>query len=79
MVLVFKLAGSCKGICIRYKPRWKTGTPRYTDESCRCSTCETWLETATGTTNFRCNCCNVLVTTRPKIKLVARRRYQENP
>lgn len=59
----------CKGICNRYKPKWRTGTPRYTVVSCRCTTCEVWLDTLEGTTNYRCNCCHALVSTRPKIKL----------
>lgn len=59
----------CNGICVRFKPTWQTGTPRYTETSCRCTVCAIWLDTHTGTMNYRCNCCHSLVTTRPKIKV----------
>ncbi len=57
---------SCRGVCNRYKPEWEAGKPRYTDNSCRCTVCETWLDTIKGTTNFRCNCCN------GKVRVLAR-------
>ena len=58
------MAPVCHGVCHRYKPNWlgmAAGSVRYSSTTCRCTTCRCWLIIETGTTNNRCNCCNILV------------------
>ena len=62
----------CRGVCIRHKAQWKSGKPRYTEDSCRCTICNIWLDVKTGTKNYRCNCCNGPIKRTPKIKVLAR-------
>ena len=65
------MAPVCHGVCHRYKPNWlgmAAGSVRYTDTTCRCTTCATWLIIESGITGNRCRCCNTLVKRKPKAK-----------
>ena len=62
----------CRNVCLRHKPDWGKGegrgrhTPRYTETTCWCSVCMTWLDKTKGLENFRCVCCH------GKVRLIAR-------
>ena len=66
----------CKGICNRFKPSWGKGsgrgmhTPRYTENTCWCRTCNIWLDKVKGIENFRCICCH------GKVRLLARTNWR---
>lgn len=72
------MGSGCRDICKRFKPSWGEGpgrgthTPRYTENTCRCSVCDIWLDMITGTTNFRCNCCH------GKVRVVARAHWRRH-
>jgi len=65
------MAPVCHGVCHRYKPNWlgmAAGSVRYTNTTCRCTTCATWLIIESGIIGNRCRCCNTLVKRKPKAK-----------
>ena len=65
------MAPVCHGVCHRYKPNWlgmAAGSVRYTDTTCRCTTCATWLIIDSGIIGNRCRCCNTLVKRKPTNK-----------
>ena len=73
------MAPVCHGVCHRYKPNWvgmAAGSVRYSDTTCRCTTCGTWLIVESGTSNNRCVCCNVLVKRKPTNKKCRQKLYE---
>lgn len=68
----------CNNVCHRYKPDWGKGegrgrhTPRYTEDTVRCSVCMIWLNKLTGIENFRCKCCH------GKVRIIARAHWRRH-
>jgi len=53
----------CKGVCHRYKAKWRTTQFRYASGQKRCNVCELFV----NWDGNHCPCCGMLLRTRPKI------------
>jgi len=53
---------ACKGICNRYKAKWRNNQFRYANGQKRCNVCEIFVHWD----GFSCPCCGMLLRTRPR-------------